>query len=181
VIAIGVVLLTVAVKLLLTGLGEEHPFVLLTAAVALAAWYGGRGPGLVATVLVSAATGLLFLPNGDQFSSADLIGLAALLAEGVLVVALTVALRSARDRAEAAQREASFALAVRDEMLTLWTRQLRGPMADLEAEARSALSDLQERGGVGEAERKLRKLIEDAARVSRATERWDRSEDPLGG
>ena len=155
VIAVGAVVLTIAIKFLFAGLGSDHPFVLLTAAVALAAWYGGRGPGLLATALVSAASGLLFLPGSEPMTSGDLAAVVALLAEGVLVVALTTALRSARSRAEitsaasdAAHREAAFALAVRDEMLTLWTQHLRGPLADVETQARGALDDLHSGGDI---------------------------------
>lgn len=183
-IAVAAVATTIGVKLLLDGLGADHPFVLLPAAVALAAWYGGTGPGVVATLLVAAAS-LYFLraPDGPVADASDVVAIGGLLAEGALVVALTAGLRSARFRAEsaraaaaAAHRETTFALAIRDEMLKLWTQQLRGPMADLESQARSALADLKTEGYLGAAEPKLRKLVDEAALVGRVTAGWDHGE-----
>ena len=174
------------------GLNSEHPFVLFPGAVAVAAWYGGRGPGALAALLTSFVSlyGVLPLPLGsarEAAQPADLVGLLALVAEGALVVVLIAGLRSARARAEvasaasaAAHREAEFALAVRDEMLLLWTMQLRGPMADLEALARSALSDLEREGGSDAATEKLRTLVADAALVGRATAGWDKAGRPSG-
>jgi K+-sensing histidine kinase KdpD len=184
-IAIGAVLLTMAFKLLLLGLGSEHPFVLLPAAVALAAWYGGLGPGILSTILVAVASVYFFLPPvGTGAEPADLVGIGGLLVEGALVVGLTVGLRSALIRAKAASaasaaahRETTFALAVRDEMLALWTQQLRGPMADLEAQARAALDDFEHEGYAGAAGPKLRKLVDEAALVGRATAGWDQHDE----
>ena len=175
------VLVTFLIKLIFLGLGSEHPFVLLPAAVVIAAWYGGLGPGIVATALCAVASLYFFLPPaGTGAEPADLVGVGGLLAEGALVVLLTVGLRSALIRAEAAKeasaaahRETVFALAVRDEMLSLWTQQLRGPMADLESQAREALADLEREAYAGAAEPKLRKLVEEAALVGRATAGWD--------
>ncbi|HEV2250407.1 MAG TPA: DUF4118 domain-containing protein [Candidatus Limnocylindria bacterium] len=183
-VAILVVLVTVVSKALFPGLGADHPFVLLPGAVAVAAWFAGLGPGIVATLLVSVAA-LYFLPGrGLAPEPADLVALVALLAEGVLIALLTTGLRSALVRAQvasaesaAAHREAAFALAVRDEMLALWTQQLRGPMADLEAQARAALDDFAREGYTGEALPKIQKLVEDASRVGRATASWDHEGD----
>lgn len=187
-IAIGAVLLTLSVKLLPIGLGSEHPFVLLPAAVALAAWYGGLGPGVLATALVAAASVYFVLPPvGTGAEPADVVGLGGLLVEGALVVGLTVGLRSARIRAEAAgaasataHRETAFALAVRDEMLAVRTKQLRGPVADLEAQARAALADIEREGYTGAAEPKLRQLVREAAQVGRATASWEQRPDATG-
>lgn len=184
-IAVGAVVVTMLLKAVL-GLNSEHPFVLFPGAVAVAAWYGGRGPGALAALLVAFVSlyGVLPLPLGsarEAAQPADLVGLVGLVAEGALVVVLTAGLRSARARAEvasaasaAAHREAESALAIRDEMLLMWTTQLRGPMADLEALARSALTDLERKGGSNAAADKLRALVEDAALVGRATAGWDK-------
>ena len=181
-IAVAAVLVTVLFKTLL--FGPDHPFVLMPGAVAVAAWYGGRGPGLLAALLVPAATVYLMLMPGR---SVDLVVLTALLTEGVLVALLTAGLRSALRTAQAASaesaeahREAKFALAVRDELLHLWTQQLRGPMADLEAQARSALADLGHDGYTGTATDTLRTLVQNAARVSRTTVGWDVDEAAVG-
>jgi len=134
-IAVVAVAITIGVKLLLEGLGADHPFVLLPAAVVVAAWYGGTGPGVLATLLVAAAS-VYFLapPDGPGADASDFVGIGGLLAEGALVVALTVGLRSARLRAEtaraasaAAHRETTFALAIRDEMLGCGPSSSGGP------------------------------------------------------
>ena len=180
-IAIGVVVLTFLLKTVPLGLGEDHPFVLLPGAVAIAAWYGGRGPGVLATVLVAVGSTYVLLQPAGRLDPTDVVGLVALLAEGTLVTALTVGLRSARVRAEAASeasaaayRETAFALAVRDELLVLWTQQLRGPMADLESQARAALADLEHEGYVGAATEKLTELVQNAELVGRTTAGWDK-------
>ena len=180
-IAAAVVIVTVVLKLVVGDLGNEHPFVLLPAAVIVSTWYGGRGPGLFATALVALASGALFLsPAGPGFDAGDIPGLVALVAEGVLVVVVTVGLRGARARAEAealaartAQRELALALAIREEMLSLWTQKLRGPLADLEAHGRAALADLEREGYSGNAAVPLRALVDEAAHVGRVTARWD--------
>lgn len=180
-LAAAVVVVTVGLKLVVGDLGNEHPFVLLPAAVIVSTWYGGRGPGLFATALVAFASGALFLePVGPGFAVSDVPGLVALVAEGVLVVVVTVGLHNARTRAEAealaartAQRELALALAIREEMLSLWTQKLRGPLADLEAHGRAALADLEREGYTGSATAPLQTLIDEAAHVGRVTARWD--------
>src|SRR2546428_7963359 len=61
-VAIAVVTAALAVKYLFSDLGSEHPFVLLPAAVIVAAWYGGRGPGLLAAVIAALGADHPFLP-----------------------------------------------------------------------------------------------------------------------
>lgn len=184
-IAVLAVAVTVGLKSALAGLGDEHPFVLFAGAIAVAAWYGGRGPGILATLLAAASTGLLFLetPLGvarGPLAPSDVVGFAALVVEGLLVALLTAGLRSAHRRAEAAMaeatvahREAALALAIRDELLTLWTQKLRGPLADIEAQARAALRDLERGNDPAGASEKLRVLVDDASHVGRVTAGWD--------
>jgi hypothetical protein len=62
----------------------------------------------------------------------------------------------------------------RDEMLALWTNKLRGPMADLESQARAALDDLGREGYAGAAAPKLQHLVDDASLVARVTAGWDK-------
>lgn len=176
--ATGIVLVAVVVKVLI--FGDQHPFVLLPGAVALAAWIGGRGPGLLASLLVTAVTVyLMLLAPGATVETTDFVATSALLFESALVALLTASLRSALRRAQAssaesaaAHKEAEFALAVRDELLVLWTQKLRGPMADIEAQARAALADL-EHDDPASAREKVRLLVDEAAMVGRATAGWD--------
>src|SRR5213595_266187 len=97
-VAVGAVAL--AIKVLFSGLGADHPFVLPPAAVIVSAWYGGRGPGLLAAMLAAIGADILFLPPaGIGVLSDDLFALVALLAEAILIVELTVRLRKTRELA----------------------------------------------------------------------------------
>ncbi len=78
------------------------------AAVLLAAWLGGLGPGLFATILAALAVTRLFLPSTPALmirDAGDLIGLLLFLGVGVLFSALNARLRAAERRAESLDRE----------------------------------------------------------------------------
>jgi hypothetical protein len=176
--AIAAVAITVSLKLAVDGLGEDHPFVLLSAPVVIAAWYGGRGPGLFAVTLVSIA-GLLFLGPTAIKQSEDLVGLAAVAGQGLLMVWITVGLREARLKAEEsavavdeARRELRFAVAVRDEVLRVWTGTMRGPLAHVETSANDALLGLEREGYRGPASTALLAVVEDAGMLRRLTSGW---------
>jgi hypothetical protein len=179
--AIAAVAITVAVKLLVNGLGEDHPFVLLPVPVAIAAWYGGRGPGMVAAALVPIA-GIFFQGTGDL---GDWIALTFVTVEAVIVVLITTGLRTALRRAEEsrraaddARRELSFAVAVRDEVLRLWNDKVRGPLGRLELRATEALAALEREGYRGAATSALRAVVEDAGLLRRVTTSWHESSFP---
>jgi PAS domain S-box-containing protein len=93
----------VLVKLLLDPLtAQDTPFLLILGAIVVGAWYGGLGPGLLATGLSVLAIDYFFLDPRVSFTtfSPELLDLAAFVLEGVLVCVLTASLRAARDRAE---------------------------------------------------------------------------------
>src|SRR5829696_1718616 len=101
----GVALLAVGAalifKLLLDPLTvQDTPFLLVFGAIILSAWYGGLGPGLMATAISALATDYLFLYPKGSFSGFSIEGIDVLtfVLEGVLVSVLTSSLRSARDR-----------------------------------------------------------------------------------
>jgi K+-sensing histidine kinase KdpD len=176
--AIVAVAITVVLKLVVDGLGDDHPFVLLPVPVAIAAWYGGRGPGLLAAALV-AFMGAFFVGAGLPRDTGDLVALAVVTVEAVVIVAITVGLKDALRRAEAsriaadeARRELGFAVAVRDEVLSLWTEKVRGPLARLEATATDALRTLERDGYSGSATRPIRSIVDDAGLLSRLTASW---------
>ena len=182
--AIAAVAITVAVKLLVDGLGVDHPFVLLPVPVAVAAWYGGSGPGLLAVALVTIA-GMAFVGRGLFDDAGDVVALTVVVIEGVIVVGLTAGLRSALRRAEestasaeAARRELRFAVAVRDEVLRVWTEKVRGPLARLEVTATDALHALERDGYRGPATQPLRSLLEDAGVLRRVTASWSEGSFP---
>lgn len=107
--AVVAVALALALKILIDPLIlQDTPFLLVFAAIMLAAWYGGLGPGLVATALAALITDYFFLHPQYSFSgpSLEAVPLLVFLLEGALVSTLTTALHSAKGRAEASTREA---------------------------------------------------------------------------
>src|SRR5215203_339018 len=109
----GVAVLAVGVafglKLLLDPLiVQDVPFLLVFGAIMVSAWFGGLGPGLLATVAAGLTTDYFFLdPRGtvSGFSLED-VPLLAFFLEGTLVCLLAEALRAARSRAESSNLEA---------------------------------------------------------------------------
>ncbi len=184
-VALAAVALALAVKFLVDELGTDHPFVLLPAAVIVAAWYGGRGPGLLAAVIAAVGADVLFLPPaGLGVLRDDIFPLAALIAEAVLIVEITVRLRKTRElarreatSAEYARREASFGLHMREELLTFLSTKLHGPltgMVDSLIVVRSAI----ERGENAQAMTALDSLAGDVRVLQRTTEHWVAEADP---
>jgi hypothetical protein len=184
-VAVLAVALALAIKYLFDVLGADLPFVLLPAAVIVAAWYGGRGPGLLAAVMAAVGADVLFLPPaGFGVLRDDIFPLIALIAEAVLIVEITVRLRETREiarreaaSAEQARREASFGLHMREELLTFLSTKLHGPltgMVDSLINARSAV----ERGDSATAIRSLDSLAGDVRVLQRTTEHWVAEADP---
>src|SRR5215211_4272093 len=96
-------------KLLLDPLTvQDTPFLLVFGAIIFSAWYGGLGPGLLATAVSALATDYFFLyPRGILTGfSVEGIDVLTFVLEGVLVSVLTSSLRSARDRAQRSTLEA---------------------------------------------------------------------------
>src|ERR671920_2512267 len=107
VLAVGVAL---GLKLLLEPLiTDQSPFLLLAGAVVVGAWFGGLGPGLLATFLGALCADYFFLPSEGPFAGLGVAFLPLLLftLQGLLISWLIDALRSARARAEQSTREAS--------------------------------------------------------------------------
>jgi PAS domain S-box-containing protein len=106
VMAVGAAL---GIKLLLDPLTvQDTPFLLVFGAIIVSAWYGGLGPGLLATFISAIATDYFFLyPRGILTGfSVEGIDVLAFVLEGVLVSVLTSSLRSARDQARRSTLEA---------------------------------------------------------------------------
>jgi PAS domain S-box-containing protein len=96
-------------KLLLDPLTvQDTPFLLVFGAIIVSAWYGGLGPGLMATAVSALATDYFFLyPRGTLTGfGVEGIDVLTFVLEGVLVSVLTSSLRSARDRAQRSTLEA---------------------------------------------------------------------------
>jgi PAS domain S-box-containing protein len=106
VLAVGMALL---VKLLLDPLiVQGTPFLLIFGTIMISAWYGGLGPGLLATFTGGLAADYLFLQPTSSLSgfSLEAVPLLVFLVEGTLVCLLLEALRAARSRAEGSTLEA---------------------------------------------------------------------------
>jgi PAS domain S-box-containing protein len=114
---VAVVSVTVALglKLLFDSLFMQNGFFLLifgatmlSTSVMLSAWYGGLGPGILATALSALIIDYYFLYPIASFSvlSAEATPLVGFVLEGMLVSSLAAALRFARRRAEESAREA---------------------------------------------------------------------------
>jgi len=87
---------------------QETPFLLIFGAIMISVWYGGLGPGLLATVAAGLATDYFFLQPTSSFSgfSLETVPLLVFFLEGTLVCLLVEALRAARSRAEGSTLEA---------------------------------------------------------------------------
>lgn len=108
-IAFVAVLVAVLLKLLLLGVTDDSPFLLLLSAVMIAAWNGGLGPGLLATFLAALVTDYFFLTPGHFIlgnAPGQNVGLLLFVFEGLLVSWLSSLLHGARRHARASASEA---------------------------------------------------------------------------
>ena len=107
VLAVGA---TIGLKLLLDPwITHQSPFLLLAGAVVVGAWFGGLGPGLLATVLGALGADYFFLPPEGSFTGLGVAFLPLLLftLQGLLISSLVEALRLARKRAESSVLESA--------------------------------------------------------------------------
>lgn len=183
-VAVLAVAVALALKFLLTPPTlVESPFVLFFAAVTVSAWYGGLGPGLVATVLAAGGSVLFFLPPLGAMSiesQVDGLRLVLFLFEGGVVSALSGALHRAR-------RHAEEALQVRDRFLHVAAHELKNPLAVLlgytqflqrrAAREGSAEATQQEIQALGSQTVRLHRLVDSLLDLSRI-ERGSFSLDP---
>jgi PAS domain S-box-containing protein len=85
-------------------LGEKAPLLVFIMPVMLSAWYGGLESGLLATVLSALVGSYFFLPplySPIPVRLVDMVRLLIFLVEGVLISALSGALKNAKQRTEA--------------------------------------------------------------------------------
>ena len=106
VVAVGLALIP---KLMLEPvLGDESPFLLFLAAATITAWYGGIGPGVVATVGASVVSAYFFFPPYYSLVISDraiATRLFVFVLEGVVISIVCGGLRAARQLAETRKQE----------------------------------------------------------------------------
>jgi PAS domain S-box-containing protein len=105
VFAVLAVTVVTVLKLLIPGIQEESPFLLIFIALILSAWFGGWGPGLLATGLATISVDYFFQSPDSGYtlgieSAGQAVRLGVFMVEGVLVTWLAATLRRARQRAE---------------------------------------------------------------------------------
>ncbi|HXG14674.1 MAG TPA: PAS domain S-box protein [Calidithermus sp.] len=108
-VALGATALAFGLNLALLPWVGPNTFPPFLAAVMVATWFGGLGPGLAAVVASTLATWYVFLPPRFSFAvedAATAVRLVLFAASATLIAGLGSALRSAQLRAEAAGAEA---------------------------------------------------------------------------
>src|SRR5262249_4520078 len=88
-----------------------HPYVLVYAAIVLAGWWGGFGPGVVATLIGAVALAYLWMPPIYSLRIHDIqdaTGVLVLVGVGFAMSLLAAVWRRARDRAEPPGTNASL-------------------------------------------------------------------------
>jgi signal transduction histidine kinase len=105
----------------------ESPFLLFFTAVAISAWYGGLGPGLLTTGLATLGSAVVFLPPMlvlQVDGPTNQIRLALFVLEGCVISGFSGALHRAHSRATAALRS-------RDEFVQVAAHELKTPLTAL--------------------------------------------------
>src|SRR5688500_17878228 len=106
--ALGATALALALSLALHPVVARIPMAFFFGAVALSAWYGGFGPGLLAAVLGILAVDYFFIAPAHSFGlgdPSDLLALSILGAVAALIAVLQDRLRRANRRAESVRQE----------------------------------------------------------------------------
>jgi PAS domain S-box-containing protein len=137
-VAVLSVAVALALRILLDAWLAPSVFLIFVGAIMVSAWYGGTGPGLVATALSSAAAAGFFLPESRLYMITDVNGLAQLVIfsfEGILISLLSGRMRRAHARALASQRATEQA---RSEAAEAHEKFRKGAAVESELRARLA-------------------------------------------
>jgi len=172
-LAVLAAVLALLVSLALDPLVEPDPFPeIFLAAVMISAWYGGLGPGLVATgvSLLGAARLLLadIPPTMPSITGVSMgMDLLTFLVAAILISSLSATLRRARHEAEEATRR-------KTEFLAVLGHELRNPMGAITAAVRvlteskaGSSPEAKQREIIERQTRRLSMLVDDLLDVSR--------------
>jgi K+-sensing histidine kinase KdpD len=133
-------------------LGEHHPFTLYFGAVAIASWYGGFGPGVLAIVLSYFGADWFFISPRFEFNLPhtnldEFMALMAFLFSSFAIAFTSQLLRQALNRARRKQRELELEIIERrraEDALKQAQTQLRQYAARLEERVEERTAHLQE-------------------------------------
>lgn len=124
---------------------RDVPPLLFLGAVAISAWYGGSGPGLLATICGFLALDYFFELPAYTLEISDprtLLDSVAYLAIALLLGSLNAQLRRARARAEVALAEAEAAVRARDDALAAVSHDMRAPLTAIQATVAALEEDI---------------------------------------
>src|SRR5918912_2865639 len=130
-LAVLSIALATGLALPLYPIASDFPALLLVAAVAISASFGGYGPAIVAAVCSFLALDFFFEQPAFSFAVSGLgppLDVVAFLFVALLLGALNARLRAEQQRASAARRQAEAALQARDEALAIVSHDLRTPL-----------------------------------------------------
>ncbi|HEV2293534.1 MAG TPA: ATP-binding protein [Tepidisphaeraceae bacterium] len=155
-------------------IGEDNIGIapLFFAAVMISAWFGGLGPGLLATALAAASSAyFFFFPHYSFWIHTDDI------IRGVIFVAVAVLISSLQAQAQEAREQAEAANRAKDRFLAILSHELRNPLNPVLTAAEMLQRDATLPAGVREDARMIRRnielearLIDDLLEVSRAAQ-----------
>ena len=173
------ILCTAAAALLtriLASLGDAGISPLFLAAIFFSAWYGGLGPGLLATFLSGAATAYLLIPEHGALPGVGgaVLRVVVFTMVALLVSSLNAATRRAAEAARKAREAAEEANAAKSRFVAMVSHELRSPLSPIAMVAEAlgedpALAD-SARAGVELIRRNVQteiRLIDDLVDLSR--------------
>ncbi len=128
---------------ILTSVGDSGISPLFFAAVFFSAWYGGLGPGLLATGLSGAMTWYLFIPQHDSIAVLRDAVLRVLVFTSVAVLtsSLNAATKRAAEAARRARESAEEANRAKTQFVAMVSHELRVPLTPIAMVAQALEAD----------------------------------------